>query len=222
MSRFKMQFIVLSLALLLTSILILQSANINVQADILVRDELSAPVLHDISNPDRDGNFTVTWSSVPSADEYILREGVDGADDYRVYRGPNLTFERSNMPDGRYCYRVRAIILAGDWSSWSVIKCTVVGDTPPEPSATPNQTTTPVSTPSPTSIPLSKVNFLPHISKSSNTKAFLPAIVKYWDSLSPTITPDPNLPTPTTEPYPPEPTIVPPPYSARLSIMSTT
>ena len=40
-------------------------------------DSLPAPHLNEIPSPDDDGNFTLTWSSVPGAESYVLLESDD-------------------------------------------------------------------------------------------------------------------------------------------------
>jgi hypothetical protein len=167
MGRVRVQLIVLPAILLLISIPIAWSLNIRVSADTLNPAGLPAPFLHGIDNADGDGEFTIRWSPVSGADEYILKEGVDGAEDSRIYRGPNLSFYRSNLSDGEYCYRVRAIILQGEWGPWSETRCTVVGHLPtptlePYPS---KPTSTPL--PTPTSTPIPQDVFLPFISNSA-------------------------------------------------------
>jgi hypothetical protein len=93
---------------------------------------LAIPILSNIENEDGDGSFVVKWSAVPDADEYILREGVNGAEDSIVYRGSKTSFSRSVLTNGQYCYRVRAVQLGGEWSPWSEIKCiTVTGTSAP-------------------------------------------------------------------------------------------
>lgn len=103
---------------------------------------LAMPILYNIDNPDNDGNYTVQWSAVANAQEYILKEGPQAPDDTIIYRGPNTSFERSNLSPGQYCYRVRAIIPDGEWGPFSAPQCTmVVGATStPKPSPTPTAT----------------------------------------------------------------------------------
>jgi hypothetical protein len=80
---------------------------------------------------------------VPGAHEYILKEGPDESPtDVIIYRGPNTRLDRSNMPAGQHCYRVRAIIPEGEWGPFSAFKCvTVVGGQEMTPTPEPFQCT---------------------------------------------------------------------------------
>lgn len=86
---------------------------------------LAAPAIFEIANSDGDGNFTLEWSPVPDADEYIVREAFNDVppNDFIVYRGPDTRLDRTDMAAGQYCYRVRAIILGGEWGPWSDTSC---------------------------------------------------------------------------------------------------
>lgn len=117
--------------------------------------QLGAPIVFDIEDADSEGNFMVEWSAVSGADEYLLRESFNDVppNDSIIYRGPNTSFSRSNMAEGRYCYRVRGIILGGLWGPWSEHKCIDVelAVNTPTPTLTSRPTLTP--TPTPTSTP---------------------------------------------------------------------
>jgi hypothetical protein len=81
---------------------------------------VEAPTLNAISNPDGDGTYTLRWSAVSVATEYILQEAKrsDFSDAVQVYRGPNTSRTISGRGPTRYYYRVRAGNSAG-FSSWS-------------------------------------------------------------------------------------------------------
>ena len=93
---------------------------------------LSSPVIAPIGNADGDGNYTVSWSAVERAQEYILREGGETVEDSEIiYRGTNTSLQREELPPGRYCYWVRGIIVGGEWGPWSEKQCTeIVHPTP--------------------------------------------------------------------------------------------
>lgn len=69
-----------------------------------------APTLQNINNPEHDGVFTVTWSSVVSATGYILERTADTyfAHPQMVYSGTMTQTQVSEHPAGKWLYRVRA------------------------------------------------------------------------------------------------------------------
>jgi hypothetical protein len=82
---------------------------------------LPAPTLHPISNPDGDGDYTATWSSVMGADAYTLQE-----DDHAGftspatrYTGNDAQFAVSGRSPGTWYYRVKAsgAVKDGEWSN---------------------------------------------------------------------------------------------------------
>lgn len=91
---------------------------------------IGAPILFEISNNDGDGNYTVSWSNVSSADSYQLQEQHDDGSWNTVYNNSGTSVNRTGRSDGEWCYQVRASN-AGDVSGWSNVECTIV-DTPPE------------------------------------------------------------------------------------------
>jgi serine protease len=100
---------------------------------------LDAPTIESIVNSDADGNFAVVWTSVPRADSYVLNQRRNDGAWKRIYQGPDTSIKRTSLPDGSYCYRVRAF--DGQTSSpWSIVQCTVAGQA--EPPATPGPETT--------------------------------------------------------------------------------
>jgi hypothetical protein len=96
-----------------------------------------APVLNGIDNPDGDGNYTITWSSVPGADDYSLQEDDDPsfAGATLLYSGTATSKEVSGRDIGTYYYRVNASNSSGA-SNWSNIKSVVVTVPPPSCSVT--------------------------------------------------------------------------------------
>jgi len=93
----------------------------------IVLKPLEAPVLDDISNPDGDGNYTVTWSSVHGAEYYSLQEDDEPsfASPTVVYSGTGTSKSISGRDVGTYYYRVRDSNSAGT-SDWSNVKSVVV------------------------------------------------------------------------------------------------
>lgn len=78
------------------------------------------PTLNPISNPDGDGNYTVTWSPAYLADTYILQED-DNASFFSPIThstGIQTSWTASNQAPGTYYYRVKASNTWGD-SPWS-------------------------------------------------------------------------------------------------------
>lgn len=92
---------------------------------------LDAPVLSTIDNGDQDGNYTVSWSSVPGAESYILGEGNIALGEYYWVMthdaGSQTFYNITDRPplDNEYCYRVRASN-STSLGPWSNIKCTTV------------------------------------------------------------------------------------------------
>ena len=107
------------------------------------------PTLYDIENEDGDGSFSVAWDAVEGADFYRVKQQFNEKSWIPVYEGPALSLDRSGLPEGQYCYRVRAFNEIA-YSDWSDIKCTVAGGKPPEATATNTTTATPSATPSAT------------------------------------------------------------------------
>jgi type VII secretion-associated serine protease mycosin len=84
-----------------------------------------APTLHDISNVDGDGDYTVSWSYDyidPPVDRYTLQEATDA--DFTTNRtdydpGSSTSYAISGKGSGTYYYRVRGhnLLWAGEWSN---------------------------------------------------------------------------------------------------------
>jgi len=83
-----------------------------------------APILYDIVNDDQDGNYTIAWSEVEGA-YYQVMENLDYTGFTEIYKGTNLSVERTEMPPGTHCYNVRAR-KNDQWSPWAGEKCTIV------------------------------------------------------------------------------------------------
>lgn len=96
----------------------------------------SAPVLNDISNPDGDGSYTVSWSVVGGATAYTLEEDDNPAFSSPdvVYSGPYTSTSITGKDVGTYYYRVMASNTFGS-SDWSNVESVVV--TVPLPSCSP-------------------------------------------------------------------------------------
>ena len=93
----------------------------------------TAPVLNAISNPDGDGNFTVSWSSSVGADTYTLQEDDNGgfSSPTTVYSGAGTSKAISGRDVGMYYYRVRASNSYAD-SDWSNVESVEVTVPPPD------------------------------------------------------------------------------------------
>jgi hypothetical protein len=88
----------------------------------------AAPTLNPISNPDGDGNYTVTWSSVTGATSYTLQEDNDDtfSSPTTVYdHGPGTSWDAIDKEPELYYYRVKATGAGGD-SPWSNVQLIVV------------------------------------------------------------------------------------------------
>jgi photosystem II stability/assembly factor-like uncharacterized protein len=79
------------------------------------------PTLYSISNPDGDGNYTVSWSTSSSATSYTLQEDNNAAfsSPATVYSGPGTSKSFSGKSTGTYYYRVNGVNQygAGEWSN---------------------------------------------------------------------------------------------------------
>jgi hypothetical protein len=78
------------------------------------------PVLNAISNPDGDGDYSVTWNAADRADTYNLQEDVSPAfsNPSTPFTGPGTSWIAGGKPVGLYYYRVKATNSWGD-SAWS-------------------------------------------------------------------------------------------------------
>jgi len=84
------------------------------------------PVLNPISNPDGDGNYSVSWNAASLATSYTLQEDDNSAFSSPVQRyiGSETAWMASTNSGGTYSYRVKATNSWGD-SSWSNIQSVV-------------------------------------------------------------------------------------------------
>ena len=94
----------------------------------------STPMLYSISNPDCDGDYTVSWSSVSGATSYELQEDDNSAfpSPTTVYQGSGTSKSISGRSPKTYYYRVRACNAAGcsNWSSVKSVKVWLMPSTP--------------------------------------------------------------------------------------------
>ena len=105
-----------------------------VLVEIIIRPD--TPTLDPISNPDLDGNYSVSWSNV-SANAYWLQERQNGGSWFPVTQdGNGFNHNVTDQADGTWCYRVKAVNSDGE-SEWSEVECTIV-DTTPAPPPIPN------------------------------------------------------------------------------------
>jgi hypothetical protein len=91
---------------------------------------LSAPVLDEIDNPNGADSYTISWSSVSGATQYVLEE--DDSDSFsspeEIYAGEETEKAVSGKDEGTYCYRVKATNAFTE-SPWSdPVVCTTVED----------------------------------------------------------------------------------------------
>ncbi|MCB0186414.1 MAG: hypothetical protein KDE31_19235, partial [Caldilineaceae bacterium] len=109
----------------------------------------SAPTLAQPNNPDNDGNYDVSWSTVAEATGYELQEKPGALGEFATrYTGPQTTVTLTDQAPTLYCYRVRAqrgMLLSG----WSNVVCLSVA----QPTATATFTAAPTNTPTPTITP---------------------------------------------------------------------
>ena len=80
---------------------------------------------------DADGDYSLSWSSVPGATEYTLEEDENGIfpNPVVVYTGSELSVDITGKEDGTYYYRVKASNASGDspWSSVEPIQVDLTG-----------------------------------------------------------------------------------------------
>jgi uncharacterized delta-60 repeat protein len=91
------------------------------------RSALDAPVLNAIDNTDGDGNFTVTWSSSPEADTYLLQvdNNAEFSSPVTAYSGAGTSTDISAKDVGTYYYRSQAANTSVS-SGWSNVVSAVV------------------------------------------------------------------------------------------------
>lgn len=81
----------------------------------------SSPVLDDITDPDWDGQYIISWSEVANADSYILEEDVtySFSNPVEVYNGSETSTIITGRTAGTYFYRIKTVNTLGisDWST---------------------------------------------------------------------------------------------------------
>ena len=87
----------------------------------------AAPTLNSISNPDGDGNYTVSWSAPSGATGYTLQEDDNASftSPTTAYSGAATSTNISGKGPGTYYYRVNASNSYGT-SGWSNVQSVVV------------------------------------------------------------------------------------------------
>ncbi|WP_371806108.1 right-handed parallel beta-helix repeat-containing protein [Candidatus Lokiarchaeum ossiferum] len=80
--------------------------------------EPSSPILDFITSPDADGNFTLSWSSVPFADRYYLYEANTSIDNISnltaIHETSLLSYNVVNYSNGTYFFAVTAFNASGE------------------------------------------------------------------------------------------------------------
>ena len=89
----------------------------------------AAPTLNAISNPEQDGTYTVSWSTVNGATSYGLEEEFNSGSWQTVSGISGTSKNFTGKAAGNWCYRARSINNAGA-GAWSAAQCTNVVDTP--------------------------------------------------------------------------------------------
>jgi hypothetical protein len=99
----------------------------NLESTLVSYATLDAPILNLIENADQDGDFTVAWSTIPTAASYILEESDNPyfVDPLVVYNGALTTVDLVGRGGGSWSYRVRAVS-STDQSPWSNSRSTSV------------------------------------------------------------------------------------------------
>ncbi len=87
----------------------------------------AAPVLNPISNPDGDGNYTVSWTASSGATGYLLQEDDNASfsSPTTAYSGAATSTNISGKAAGTYYYRVNASNTYGT-SAWSNVQSVTV------------------------------------------------------------------------------------------------
>ena len=97
-----------------------------------------APILNAISNPDDEGNYTVSWITVTGAFGYTLQEATH--DDFMgaviVYSGSGASAAICGKSQGTYYYRIKAFNGTGD-SGWSNTQSVTITAPPSAPMLNP-------------------------------------------------------------------------------------
>jgi hypothetical protein len=78
------------------------------------------PELLPIDNSDGDGSYTVSWTTVPGVESYVLEEARDMAfsNAEELYSGSSTSYDVTGRGASRLYYRVKARTAAGD-TDWS-------------------------------------------------------------------------------------------------------
>jgi subtilisin family serine protease len=100
----------------------------NVESTTVPTTTLGVPVMDNIDNADEDGDYLITWTSVPSATTYTLEESSDRyfANTSELYSGGQTQFAIEGRSPGYWHYRVRAHS-STESSAWSLPKIAHVG-----------------------------------------------------------------------------------------------
>lgn len=99
----------------------------------------AAPTLSTISNPEQDGAYLVSWSSVSGATGYELQEKLNSGAWQNVSGISGTSKSFTGKAAGTWCYQARASNNAGA-GAWSATQCTTVAaaNQPPNAPTNPN------------------------------------------------------------------------------------
>ncbi|MEW5251643.1 fibronectin type III domain-containing protein [Microbulbifer sp. 2201CG32-9] len=109
---------------------------------VTVDRDVNVPALSVAPATSIDGTLTLSWTEVTKGGLSVEYQVVNGANT-EIYRGTALSHQISNLGDGSYCYRVRALT-ATDQSAYSAQACATVALLQPPPA--PAYITVPSST----------------------------------------------------------------------------
>jgi len=87
--------------------------------------KLDPPEIAPLVSPNVTGDYTVQWSTVDGATNYVLEED-DGTGWTEVYNGGNTNFPVTGKTDGSYFYRAKAQATYYTDSDWSDIEAVTV------------------------------------------------------------------------------------------------
>jgi len=91
------------------------------QVAVNVDRAVGVPILSMTPTNSIDGNVTLSWTEITKGNLSVEYQVID-SDSNHVYQGNSRSYQLSNLNDGHYCYRVRAMT-STDQSSYSPQAC---------------------------------------------------------------------------------------------------